>query len=359
MAKIAIIGIRGFPDNFPGSSGIDTYIRQIIPFLKKYNITIYSRSWVKNKFKNKKNIAIPCLHRKYLDTGIYTILATPIALIHHSDILWYQAPGSCLSIGLAKLFKKTTIVTLHGIDWQRQKWSNPFDRFFLRKLESFAVKNADYCTAVSPEVCQYIKSIYHKKCILTPPSLIIQKKIPSKIIKSKFKLSSDSFLLYLGRFVPEKRVDWLIKAYLSSPSINQKYKLVIAGDLEKNNYCQQLLNLAINNSNIIFTNYVSGQIKQELLSNCHLFILPSDLEGNSLSINEALGLNKNCLISDLKINKSYQQKFENIITFKTHSFSDFKKKLIFSTNNLKTNSKKIKNNWNKTANSFIKIFDQQ
>lgn len=358
--KIAIIGIRGIPGNFPGSSGIDTYIEQLLPLLTKNKFTLFFRSWVKNNFhqqnQNLQIIHVPCFQHKYLDTGIYTFLSTISAIIHHHDIFWYQAPGSCLLIKLAKMFDKKTVLTIHGIDWQRQKWNTTFNRWFLKSLESMAVKNADICTGVSQDICQHIQKTYQKPCLLTPPNLIIQTTLPPKIINKKFKINNQPYILYLGRLVPEKNIDMLIKSYLKNSVLNKKYKLIIAGLIEKNNYCNNLIKLSSQNSNIVLTNYVTGQLKNELLSNCHLFILPSSLEGNSISLNEALGLNKRCLISDLPIHLQYQKKFPHITTFKNNSSSDFEKKINQSLKKIINKTSHKKNSWNKTAHVYSNIF---
>lgn len=360
--KIAIIGIRGIPANFPGSSGIDTYIEQLLPYFKKNKITLYSRSWTKkNKLTkiNIKNIFVPCFHHKYLDTGIYTFLSTFYAIFHQDDIFWYHAPGSSILIKLAKILGKKTILTIHGLDWQRQKWSTPFEKFFLKSLESMSVKNADICTAVSQDICQYIQKTYKKPCVLTSSSLVIKKPVPFKLIPRKFQINKQQpYILYLGRLVPEKRVNILIEAYLNNPVINQNYKLVISGLIEKNKYCKKLIASAQKHSNIIFTNYVTGQIKQELLSNCQLFVLPSTIEGNSLSLNEAIGLQKNCLISNLPIHQQYQKTFSNIITFKINSITDFQKKLEQSLKKPKTSNIKIKSNWAQTSQIYNNFFEE-
>ena len=353
--KIAILGIRGIPSNFPGSSGIDTYIEQLLPFLPQKQLVLYPRSWIKKStcslIKDNQIISVLCIHHKYLDTGIYTFFCTLQAIFHQDNIFWYHTPGSCLLIKLAKIFNKKTILTIHGIEWQRQKWNTPFNRFFLKSLESMAVHNSDICTAVSQDLCQYIQKTYHKNCTLTPASLVIQKPIPLKLISL-----NSPYIFYLGRLVPEKKIDLLIKVFLNTPSINQKHKLVISGLIEKNKYCRHLVKLASQNSNIILTSFITGQAKLELLSNCSLFVLPSSLEGNSLSLNEALGLNKICLVSDLPIHLQYQKKFKNIITFKTNSPSSLKYKLLQSIKKPITSKTNTNSDWKKTAQIYLNIF---
>ncbi|MBU1130149.1 glycosyltransferase family 4 protein [Patescibacteria group bacterium] len=364
--KLAIIGPRGYPANFPGSSGIDAFIEKLSPYISNQTQTsIFVRPWSKSKKNNKTNIiSIPCIKHKYLDTGLYSILVTPIALLKKQQIFWYNAPGSCLTIFLAKIFKKKTILTIHGIEWQRQKWTS-LERFFIKLTEIMAINTANHITAVSSDLQKYIKQKYNITAHLTPPGFSFRKPLPAKLIKQKYHLKKNKYILYLGRLVPEKRVDWLINTFLNLKN-SQKHKLIIAANLTNTPYSKSLQKLVKQNPNIIFTNYVSGKLKQELLSNCKLFILPSSLEGNSIALQEALEFQAPCLISNLPVHKQLSKKHSNITLFKNNSTEDFfqklKKILKKPTINKKTNKNTIhlwKNtppSWEKTGQTLLNIF---
>lgn len=362
LNKIGIIGLRGFPANFPGSSGIDTYLEKILLHLiknKKTEVNLYTRSWSNSKsFSKKINIInIPSINNKYLDTSIYSILAF-FKAVKKNDILWFHAPSSCLLLPMAKMFGKKIIFTYHGIDWQREKWANPITKQTLKFLEYLAVKFSDVITVVSADLQNYIRKKYKIDCCLTVPGLEIKKTKKNKKLK-KFSLKTNKYLLYLGRLVPEKRIDWFIKAFVLNKKINQKYKLVIAGYLENTDYCRNLFKLAKNNANIIFTDYVRGELKDELISNCKLFVSPSRLEGNSLSINEAIEYQKKCLIADIPIHKELSLCFPNIHLFKTNSFNDFKSSLFYSLNQIKKVKKILSfSTWDKTADKYKQIINQ-
>lgn len=356
---IGIIGLRGFPANFPGSSGIDTYLENILLRLIKtsnYKINLYTRSWTKSKsiYQKIKIINIPCINNKLLDTSIYSILASLKAIIDN-NILWFHAPSSCILLPLAKIVGKKIIFTYHGIDWQRKKWSKPIYRITLKFLELIAVKYSDKVTVVSEDLKEYIEKKYNKKCIITPPGFQTKKTIKIKNLH-KFSLHSNSYILYLGRLVPEKRIDWLIKAYLRNKEI-QKYRLIIAGFIENNQFCKSLARSVENNKNITFTNYVSGRIKDELISNCKLFVSPSELEGNSLSINEAVEFQRPCLLADIPVNQSLSKNTSLITLFKKNSLSDLGKNLTISLqrNKSKSNNYKIIP-WTKISSIYKEIF---
>lgn len=330
--RISVIGIRGYPAGFPGSGGIDYYFESQLPqIVKDYRkIILFVRSWVKGSpLKSSASlriISIPTFNTQYLDTPIYAFLATLIASFSKTDIVWFHAPGSALFCFLPKLFGKKIYLTHHGLDWQREKWG-PLAQKILKIAESVSVALADKIYVVSEDLGQYINFTYGKTAILSLAKIEAVQKLKPGQITEKYGLFKDKYLLYLGRLVPEKRVEWIIDAFLNPPDIYRKYKLVIAGELKKDRYCKQLLAKAQNRKNIIFTGYVKGRVKSELFTNCRLFILPSSLEGYSLALAEAISYKKESLVSDIQVNRSLSASSSLVYTFNRNSFADFNSKL--------------------------------
>ena len=56
---------------------------------------------------------------------------------------------------------------------------------------------------------------------------------------------------------------------------------------------------AMGDESIIFTGFVQGRVLEELYSNARLYVQPSDLEGMSLSLLEAMSYGRCCLISNI------------------------------------------------------------
>lgn len=141
---------------------------------------------------------------------------------------------------------------------------------------------------------------------------MFQKKKEANIITMKFNLVKDDYILYVGRLVPEKGLEYLIKAF---KMIKTSKKLVIAGGAsDTNEFEQRLRYLSDTNENIIFTGFVQGEILEELYSNAYIYVLPSDLEGMPLSLLEAMSYGNCCMVSDIEECSSVIQ--ENGITFK-------------------------------------------
>lgn len=67
-----------------------------------------------------------------------------------------------------KLFGKKVVVTVHGIDWQREKWKSGFGSKFIRQGEKNAVKYADEIIVLSKGVQDYFKDTYGRKTHFIP-----------------------------------------------------------------------------------------------------------------------------------------------------------------------------------------------
>jgi glycosyltransferase involved in cell wall biosynthesis len=187
-------------------------------------------------------------------------------------------------------------VTIHGLDWQRSKWGG-FATKFLLFGEKTAVKYADEIIVLSKNVEKYFLDTYGRKTNFIPNGITKPQIKGDALIKEKYGIAKDEYILYLGRLVPEKNIHSLINAY---KSISTDKKLVIAGgSSHTSEYVDKLKSISYGNENIIFTDFVQGEILEELYSNAYIYCLPSDLEGMPLSLLEAMSYGNCCLTSDI------------------------------------------------------------
>ncbi len=114
-------------------------------------------------------------------------------------------------------------------------------------------------------------------------------------IKKLWGLEKDSYVLFLGRIVPEKGLKYLLEAW---KEIKTEKKLVIAGGSSDT---EEFLNelKAMSPENVVFTGFQQGRVLEELYSNAYIYCLPSDLEGMPLSLLEAMSYGNCCVVSDI------------------------------------------------------------
>lgn len=357
--KIAFIGAKGCPATFPGMGGIDNGVERTAKELVKmgYQVTVFVRSWATPKklinYKGINLIHLPSLQGKNSDTFTHSFFASIYICIHPFDVVCYRAVGSAFFSWLPRLFGRIVITTIHSKDWERDKWGS-FGQWFLLLCEKIAIYSSNIIVVVSSTLKRRYQEV--KKPIYVIPNGIDKFIKPKKNLKtSNYSLGANNYLLYMGRFVPEKRIDWLIKAY---KILKPKIKLVLVGGANNTDkYSLMLKKISENNKNILFLDYVFGKEKEELLSNSRLIVLPSKLEGYSNAILDAIQYRKAILAADIPENKELIN--DEHFLFKSNSFPDFCVKLDL----LLKQSKKVyrlKNikllSWKAVAQKYSELF---
>lgn len=195
------------------------------------------------------------------------------------------------------MFGKRVVVTIHGIDWQREKWQSGLGSKFIHQGEKNAAKYADEVIVLSKGVQDYFNETYGRETHFIPNGVNRPQIREAKLITDHFGLEKDSYILFLGRLVPEKGIRYLVEAF---KNVKTDKKLVIAGgSSDTDSFMEELKELAKGDDRILFTGFVQGAMLDELYSNAYIYTLPSDLEGMPLSLLEAMSYGNCCLVSDI------------------------------------------------------------
>ena len=164
-----------------------------------------------------------------------------------------------------------------GIDWQREKWQSGLGSKFIHQGEKNAVKYADEIIVLSKGVQDYFKETYGRETHFIPNGVNRPQIREANLITDRFGLKKDSYILFLGRLVPEKGIRYLVEAF---KNVKTDKKLVIAGgSSDTDSFMAELKELAKRDDRILFTGFVQGAMLDELYSNAYIYTLPSDLEG--------------------------------------------------------------------------------
>ena len=313
--KIAMIGHKRIPSR---EGGVEIVVEELSKRLVKdgHSVDVYNRKNGKIMDKEYEGIRlIPTftINKKSLDALIYSFVASIKILFKRYDIIHYHALGPSVMLIIPKIFKKKTkiVVTVHGLDWKRAKWGN-FASWYLKLGEKITAKYADEIIVLSQNIKEYFFNTYNRETIFIPNGISEAPIKEISILKEKYGLLKNGYLLFLSRIVPEKGLDYLIKAY---EQLNTDKKLVIAGgSSHTTEYYESIVQKVKDNSNIIMTGHVEGETLQELYSNAALYVLPSDIEGMPITLLEALSYQCPVLVSDIAenvqvagINNSFKQ----------------------------------------------------
>ena len=258
---------------------------------------------------------VPTIERKGLAAVSSSFFAALYSAFGKYDVVHIHAEGPAFFSWLPKMFRKRVVVTIHGIDWQREKWKSGFGSKFIRQGEKNAVKYADEIIVLSKGVQDYFKDTYGRETHFIPNGVNRPETREAGLITEKFGLTKDSYILFLGRLVPEKGIRYLVKAF---KNVKTDKKLVIAGgSSDTDSFMMELKELAkVNGSNISY-----------------------DANGNPLSYRDGMSFEwengrilKNITTSDKSVQMSYdsngKRMQKSVDGVKTNYYYDSNKNLI-------------------------------
>lgn len=297
--KIAMIGHKRIPTR---EGGVEICVEELATRMVEAGHVVHVYNRRNNGFKALREykgvqiINIPTIDRKSLDAFIYSFFATIRALFGNYDIIHYHALGSSVMSFIPKWLGKEVVCTVHGLDWQRAKWGG-FGRNYLMMGERIAAKYANAIIVLSENMQHYFKGKYGRETTYIPNGVASPVIREAQLIKEKYGLVKDSYILFLARIVPEKGLHYLIDAY---QQIDTDVKLVICGDQSHtNDYLNRIKQMVNQNDRIIMTGFVQGQELEEFYSNALVYVLPSEIEGMPLSLLEAISYGNCCVVSNI------------------------------------------------------------
>jgi len=297
--RVAFIGGRGVISKY---SGVESYYEQAGAELARlgHEVTLYCRSYFTPcaaEYTGMRIRRVPTIRSKHFETVVHTLLSSLHAMVSRYDVVHYHCLGPALFSFLPRLAGKKTVVTVQGLDWQRAKWGRVAARV-LRWGEAAAVELPDATMVVSQTLQQHYRDQYRRETFYVPNGTTGMPRRPPRHIL-EWGLEPDNYVLFLGRFSPEKNCHLLIEAF---ERIKTEMKLVLAGGSSHSSaYVEELR--SHESPRIRFLSWVAGAALEELLSYAAIFVLPSDIEGLSLALLDAMGAGVCALTSDIPENR--------------------------------------------------------
>ena len=330
--KIAMIGHKRIPSR---EGGVEIVVDELSTRLVKLGCRVdaynrYGRHTAGKKFDQRRGkyyngirlITIPTPKSSSLNAIVYSFFSAVRALFGRYDVIHFHAEGPCIMLLIPKLFGIRIVATIHGLDWQRSKWGN-FASRMLKLGEKIAARYADEVIVLSRNMQEYFYENYGRQTHYIPNGITRPQIRKAELIRERYGLEKDGYILFLARIVPEKGLHYLIEAFYR---LKTDKKLVIAGGSSHSHaYMELIREMAAKDERILMTDFVHGQCLEELYSNAYLFVLPSDVEGMALTLLEAMSFGDCCLVSDIKENTEVVE--EHAVTFRKGDVEDLKQKL--------------------------------
>lgn len=305
--KIAMFGQKRVPSR---EGGVEIVVEELCSRMVDlgHSVTCYNRrghhvsgaefdTQTRKIYRGIRMKSVPTVEKKGLAAVSASFFAALCSGFGNYDVVHIHAEGPAFFSFIPRWLGKKTVVTVHGLDWSREKWKSGFASKFIRQGERNAVAYAHEIIVLSKAVQDYFRDTYGRETRLIPNGVCRPQPVAVDQIKREYGLEGQDYILFLGRLVPEKGLRYLIEAFRQ---VNTTKKLVIAGgSSDTDSFLQEIRAMAEGDDRILFTGFVQGQLLEELYSNAYVYTLPSDLEGMPLSLLEAMSYGNCCLVSDI------------------------------------------------------------
>lgn len=333
--KIAFIGQKGIPAK---SGGVEKHVEQIAVRLaaKGHEVIAYVRApYVPEEMKEFQGIRLvhtPGITSKYLDAITHTFTATLHILKSDYDVVHYHSIGPSLLSFIPRIFKPGTrvIATFHSRDYFHKKW-NWFARTVLHMAEIAICKVPERTIVISETLRDYAENTYKRHFDFIPNGAEVNKAEDSELLK-QWGLKSGRYVLLQGRLVAHKGVHYAVKAFQElerTSRVPNNFKLVIVGgSAHTEEYVQYLKVLTEGSESILMLGEQTGLAMSTLWNNAALFVQPSEDEGLSLSLLEAMGHGLMPIVSSIPANLEAIQNGAGM-SFQSKNVEDLTKMLAY------------------------------
>jgi glycosyltransferase involved in cell wall biosynthesis len=299
---IAMIGQRGLPATF---GGVEHHVEEIAARLVRrgHRVIAFTRPRYEGTARSYRGIElvpIPTLHTKHLDAIAHSAASTIAAMARRVDVVHYHAVGPGIPAALPRYLSGARVVlTVHGLDGERQKWG-PGARAVLRGAEWLSARVPHETIVVSRDLRRHFLERYGRATWYIPNGVARPSPVEANGTMQRLGLRSQKYVLFVGRLVPEKAPDMLIRAFRR---LDTDARLVLAGGSSfTDDYLPVVRRAASGEDRVVMPGYVYGRDLGELYANASAFVLPSLLEGLPLTLLEAASYGIPVVASDIPPN---------------------------------------------------------
>jgi len=310
MKQLRIAAFGGFRAIPPkeGGAGSDKFAFELYPRLVKLGceLTAYCRIYPDDtqidKYGEYEGIKIKyfkTVNKAGFDTLLHSLKATIDIILHNTaDVVHLHSGANSIWAVFLRCARKRVYVSQFAMDWKRDKWPW-YGKLYYRF--------SNYLTAFFPNAVvfdniftkEYFEKKFRRKFYFIPYGAEVKEPPSDDAILQKLGVTPGNYFLFVGRFIPDKGVHLLVKAF---ESVRTDMKLVLVGGSPNPGSYEQEISKT-RDERIIFAGYVYGDDTNILMKNAYVYVQPSLIEGLSPVILTVMGLGTPLICSDIVENK--------------------------------------------------------
>lgn len=350
--RIAAFGFRCIPPR-PGCSGADKFAEELYVRLaaRGHQVTGYCRvhdntSPAEYTYKGVRLINLKTFKKKGVEAFWHSLQATLHIIWHNTaDVVHVQNGGNSIFFPLLRLFGKKVYLTEDGAEWERGKWSWQA-RLYLKAMTQLTARVPNGVIFDNVFVREKFEARFGRKYHFIPYGSDPQLDEPDTDVLVRLGLSPGEYFLFVGRFIPEKGLQYLVPAF---EQVQTSKKLVLVGGANQGSaFAAQVTTTS--DARILMPGFMYGPNVHTLMRYAYAYIQPSDLEGLSPVVLENMGLGTPVICSDIKENMFVVA--DTALTFKKSDTADLAEKIRFSLNHADTLRSNAEKAARRAANQF-------
>ena len=382
MKNIIIIGSRGYRFEY---GGWETFVTNLIDNYNDEDTTFYipELSFEKNKVDRvESGVNIHPIYVSHGGNAKMLTFAIKAVLYYKkyikdnnmNNVIMYILGcrvGPLFTLIHEKLKKMgvNIIINPDGLEWKRDKWNYLIKQYF-KISERTMIKSSDMVVCDSLAIKDYIDNKYKKYSIKTIyiayGAYLNDKKAfnnDTKLFFQKHNLKINNYYLFVGRFVPENNIEYIIKEFMKT---NIKKDLVIVSNLEKNKFYNSLIEKTnfLSDKRIKFVGSIyNDTILRNIRFNAIAYIHGHSAGGTNPSLLEALSTTNVNILYDVAYNHEvgldnviYFDKEENSLKEVLEKVEDFSLKQKEEYGKLAKNRIKDAYTWNIVVSKYKDLF---
>ena len=304
--RIAAFGFRSLPPS-EGGAGADKFALELLPRLveRGHRVVAYNRIYPGQHAERVANFrgvevrSFRTVARSGFDTLLHSAKATLDIILHdRADVVHIQNGGNSPFALLLRLAGKRTYLSQDGLDWTREKWSW-YAKLYLRLTIALTARVHNEVICDNVFVRDYFEARFGREYGFIPFGADVEFDEGKSDILDRLGLEKGGYLLFVGRFIPDKGLQYLIPAFERARTDK---KLVLVGGSPNPSEFEHGLR-STSDERIVFPGFVYGADTHALMRGCYAYVQPSDVEGLSPVILESSFLGAPVICSDIEQNR--------------------------------------------------------
>lgn len=288
--KVIVLGLRALPGI---AGGVESHCEHLYPLVAKQGVDVeiivrsaYVEPDAPSYWRGARIRRIWSPRKSGLEVILHTFLGVMYAAVRRPDVLHLHSVGPAVFTPLARLMGLHVVVTHHAPDYVQSKWGW-LGKWILKTGERMTMRYANEVISVSRHGALELARAYGREPRLILNGVPFIGPTESRAVLDELGLESGRYVLHVGRAIPDKRQDDLIRAFAQASLPG--WKLVLVGNLGGDDeYSSSVRQLAGRYPDVVLGGFRSGVDLQALFTNAGCFALPSAIEGLSIALLEAL-----------------------------------------------------------------------